>query len=57
MYACICIWPPLSFPVQAEEQFIQLRTLIQSSLEQASGAALRGGGEEGVYESDLIGCM
>lgn len=40
MYACICIWPPLSFPVQAEEQFIQLRTLIQSSLEQASGAAL-----------------
>jgi hypothetical protein len=44
--ACTCtIWPPLpfpgSFPVQAEGQFIQLRTLIQSSLEQASGAALR----------------
>ena len=24
---------------------------------QASGAALRGGGEEGVCESDLIGCI
>ena len=35
------IWPPLPFPAQAEEQFIQLRTMIQSSLEQASEAALR----------------